>query len=684
MPNRFESRFSISTIARERANRVAALLLALLVTGFAVGTPAQEPDKKPTYVSGADLTFEPLDPDEAGAAKATVVYDFGSADPISAIHNTTEVKIPGTGTFGIAAPYPLNTVISGFHGTVGRIAVRLNNFTHSCPNDVVIVLVGPKGQKVELMGDTGSCNPAEGVALLFEDGAPKVPSGNLVAGTYAPSGYHNDSLPLPAPPAPYLSSLAGFLGTDPNGTWSLYLLDRANEDVGTLSGFTLLISPQLSNNAMLPIPDCGVPACPPGPATVVESPIDVSILTQSIAKVTVSFHITHTWDADLDISLVGPDNTTVPLVEDRGGIAGKNFGTSCANRTVLDDAATTAVGSGSPPFAGTFRPESPLQAFNGKSGAAANGVWKLRIKDDAGSDVGALQCWSITFTEHDFAPRAPTGLRVASIVGNEVTLRWTEPAGGAEPTGYVLEGGLNPGETLASVATNHGAPVYTFVAPSGSFYVRMRTQAADQLGPPSGEIPLHVNVPVPPSPPGLLQGVANGSTLALAWRTAFGGAAPTSYILDVSGDAHASIPLPLTDNITFSGVPAGTYELRLRAANAAGASDPGFTAAFGDGPSTLPLKFTFPSSCSGAPETPSSFLAYSLGNTLYVMWEPPMVGYAPTEYVLNVDGGLVGSVTTTARVLKGTVGNGYYLLSVAARNPCGQGPFTYVRVVYVE
>lgn len=63
------------------------------------------------------------------------------------------------------------------------------------------------------------------------------------------------------------------------------------------------------------------------------------------------------------------------------------------------------------------------------------------------------------------------------MVGNEVTLRWTEPAAGAEPTGYVLEGGLSPGETLASIATNHSAPVYTFVAPSGSFYVRVRTQA---------------------------------------------------------------------------------------------------------------------------------------------------------------------------------------------------------------
>ena len=44
------------------------------------------------------------------------------------------------------------------------------------------------------------------------------------------------------------------------------------------------------------------------------------------------------------------------------------------------------------------------------------------------------------------APEAPTGLTVASIIGNSVTVRWSPPLTGSTPTGYVLEGGVSPGD----------------------------------------------------------------------------------------------------------------------------------------------------------------------------------------------------------------------------------------------
>ncbi|MEW6730357.1 MAG: proprotein convertase P-domain-containing protein, partial [Acidobacteriota bacterium] len=129
----------------------------------------------------------------------------------------------------------------------------------------------------------------------------------------------------------------------------------------------------------------------------VTSVTNVSGFTSSIGKVTVSFFLTHTFDADLDIFLIGPDGTTVELTTDNGG-AGDNFGTSCAARTVFDDAAATAITAGVAPFAGTFRPEGMLAAFNGKSGAAVNGNWTLRITDDLGGDVGILMCWGLQIT----------------------------------------------------------------------------------------------------------------------------------------------------------------------------------------------------------------------------------------------------------------------------------------------
>lgn len=123
----------------------------------------------------------------------------------------------------------------------------------------------------------------------------------------------------------------------------------------------------------------------------VTSTTNVSGLSGAVGKVTVSFFLTHTFDADLDISLIGPDGTSVELTSDNGG-AGDNYGTSCAVRTVFDDAAATPVTSGTAPFAGTFRPEGMLSAFNGKPG---NGTWTLVITDDLGGDTGVLMCWGL-------------------------------------------------------------------------------------------------------------------------------------------------------------------------------------------------------------------------------------------------------------------------------------------------
>ena len=147
---------------------------------------------------------------------------------------------------------------------------------------------------------------------------------------------------------------------------------------------------QFDNNTPLAIPDLST----------VESAIAVSGLTSPIHKVTVSFHLTHTFTGDLDISLVGPDNTTVELTSDNG-LGDDNFGTSCSpqsRRTTFDHAASALITAGSAPFVGTFRPEGSLATFTGKSGAAVNGTWRLRVTDDEGQDVGTLQCWSLFIT----------------------------------------------------------------------------------------------------------------------------------------------------------------------------------------------------------------------------------------------------------------------------------------------
>lgn len=255
----------------------------------------------------------------------------------------------------------------------------------------------------------------------------------------------------------------------------------------------------------------------------------------------------------------------------------------------------------------------------------------------------------------------PSGLVAAAINGHTVTLQWTPPTAGPAPTSYVIDGGLSPGDTLASLPTGGAIPVYTFAAPTGSFYVRVRAVAGNTSSAPSNEIQIHVDVPVPPSAPADLLGVANGSTLGLAWKNTFAGGAPTGLTLQVTGALTASLPLPMSDHFTFSGVPPGTYTLSLRATNPAGVSAPSNS-----------VTLSFPQGCSGVPLAPIGLVAYKTGTTIHVSWQPAASGAAPTAYVLNVSGTLNASLPVgSLRAISGAVPPGTYALSVAALNACG-------------
>src|SRR5882724_8417633 len=207
-----------------------------------------------------------------------------------------------------------------------------------------------------------------------------------------------------------------------------------------------------------------VPKAIPDVSTV-ESIVNVAGITAPIAKVTVSFWVTHTFDADLAISLVGPDGTTVDLTSNNGG-GGANFGTSCGARTVFDDAAATSITAGTAPFVGTFRPEQALSAFAGKSGAAVNGTWRLRIADQDLADVGTLQCWTLTITNQVCTPGAgpcTTSTRRGDFDGDgKSDILWRHTSG-------TLYQWLLNGTTVIGAGSPGGAPTDWTVVGVGDF-----------------------------------------------------------------------------------------------------------------------------------------------------------------------------------------------------------------------
>ena len=91
---------------------------------------------------------------------------------------------------------------------------------------------------------------------------------------------------------------------------------------------------------------------------------------------------THSWRGDLRVTLQSPAGTRVQLVNgDTGSIDGNNL-----NARLDDDAAQTVNSDGTgtnhsvsaPPYQNSFRPNSPLSAFNGENSA---GTWRLEICD---------------------------------------------------------------------------------------------------------------------------------------------------------------------------------------------------------------------------------------------------------------------------------------------------------------
>jgi gliding motility-associated-like protein len=108
--------------------------------------------------------------------------------------------------------------------------------------------------------------------------------------------------------------------------------------------------------------------------------------------------INHTSVQELEILLQAPDGTYIPLSIQNGG-TGDNYTSTCFSAT-----STNPIKFNNAPFTGTFLPEGHLGAVN--NGQNADGIWKLCILDGAGSAVGTLREWSITFNNNP-APAPP-------------------------------------------------------------------------------------------------------------------------------------------------------------------------------------------------------------------------------------------------------------------------------------
>jgi len=154
----------------------------------------------------------------------------------------TQYESPGPIILGpgpLAPEVAVPIVVSGAPVIIGSMRVTLYDYSHSNPENVDALLVGPGGQAFVMMADAGGNSATGPVTLSFRDAGPVLlaDNGPLTTGQFEPTSWTTPiaNFPAPAPPGPYSepgSTIGGtgtqtFFGnyglTNPNGTWTLHL-----------------------------------------------------------------------------------------------------------------------------------------------------------------------------------------------------------------------------------------------------------------------------------------------------------------------------------------------------------------------------------------------------------------------------------------------------------------------------
>jgi subtilisin-like proprotein convertase family protein len=184
---------------------------------------------------------------------AALIFTLLNASGAPFVFSNTNVISLGENDYppSPATPYLSTVNVAGYPGArLIKATATFHNLTHTFPSDISVLLVGPQGQRTILMSQTGGQNrySVTNLTLTLDDDATNslpVFTG-LTSGVFRPTdgylllGYPRFPYDFP-PPAPSgnsnaISSLAVFQNTDPNGVWSLFIVDDSTGDTGSVAG----------------------------------------------------------------------------------------------------------------------------------------------------------------------------------------------------------------------------------------------------------------------------------------------------------------------------------------------------------------------------------------------------------------------------------------------------------------
>ena len=208
-------------------------------------------------------------------------------------------------------------------------------------------------------------------------------------------------MPAPAPTPSGNVYLSAFNGTNPNGTWNLYVADDLSGSLGEITGGWSLA---ITTGAPPPPPPPCPPDCanvtqiliPDGPATPYPSTLhDTPGQNRRPSPTSTSWlpDLSHAEPDDVDLLLVGPTGTNAKVMSDAGGTTD-----APTSRLTLDDQAATALPDSTALVTGSYQPAdytptrdtfpAPAPAPSGAvnlstfNGINPNGAWIIYVVDD--------------------------------------------------------------------------------------------------------------------------------------------------------------------------------------------------------------------------------------------------------------------------------------------------------------
>lgn len=491
------------------------------IAAGATGSPNSAPFRisvSPSCPCGATLPFT-LTVTYSGGVGSTLTIPVRIAvgqptAPVTSAYTGAALAIPDNSTAGVVASINVasSATISSLTATIGGSSCSTTDgsttvgLAHTYVADLTLVLTSPQGTAVTLMsGAGGSGNNL--CQTVFSDAATP----EIQAQTQAAAPFTGSFKPA--------SPLAAFAGENPQGTWTLKVLDGQPDDTGILRAFSL----QLSSYSC-----AGPNQAPTGVAD--------TFTTGQGQQLTVAAPGVLGNDTDAESDALTAEQATTPLVGSVSFNANGSFTYT--------------------PLAGYRGVDSFFYRPKDASGTGANTKVTINVN---GTPTAVAESYTLGRNQ-------PLTINAPGVLGND-----TDPEGDAL-TAVLGAGPAHGGLTLNANGSFTYTPTTGYVGPDSFTYRASdgRTSSALQT------VSLSVNAP--PTANADSYGATVGSTLNIAAPGVLGNDtdAEGNALTAVLGSGPAKGSLTLNANGSFAYTPnqgaSGTDSFTYRAADATGQS----------------------------------------------------------------------------------------------------------------